>query len=174
MQILSYVFSIIGLICMILASMLKNASMKTILALVCFANVIVATGYLIAGSGINGAATLYLAAAQTFINYFFERKEKPLPPWLLVCYAVSIILLNLLVSGFSWLCMLVIVASLTFILCIGQKDGAKYRFWTIVNMVLWCLYDVLSESYNGLLTHIPLLLLTVVGMLLYDRKKQEN
>ncbi|MBQ9859185.1 MAG: YgjV family protein [Clostridia bacterium] len=174
MQILSYAFSIIGLICMILASILKNAGMKTILALVCFANAIVATGYLLAGSGINGAATLYLGAAQTFINYFFERKNKPLPAWLLVCYAVSIIAVNLWVGGLTWLGVLVIIASLTFIMCIIQKSGAKYRFWTIVNMVLWCTYDVLSKSYNGLLTHIPLLVFTVAGMLLYDRKNTQK
>ena len=178
MEFLAYVFSVIGLICMILASMLKNASMKTILALVCFANVIVGTGYLIAGSGINGAATLYLAAVQTLINYFFERDNKPIPGWLLAVYAVSIVVVNLLVSGgFSWLGLLIIVASLTFIPCIVQKEGAKYRFWTIVNMVLWCTYDVLaglqSGAYNGLVTHVPLLLFTVAGMLLYDRKKPE-
>ena len=174
MQWISYVLSIIGLICMITASMLKGANMKTILALVCFANLVVATGYLFGESGINGAASLYLAAVQTLINFFFERKNKPLPIWLIAIYAVSIIVLNLVVGGFSALGVLVIVASLTFLMCIGQKSGAKYRFWTIINMVLWCLYDLLSRSFGALTTHLPLLIFTVVGMLLYDTKKETD
>ena len=77
-------------------------------------------------------------------------------------------------GGVSALGTLVIVASLTFVMCIGQKSGAKYRFWTIVNMVLWCTYDVLAPAYSALATHIPQLLFTVAGMIIHDRKKAEN
>ena len=173
MQFLSYSFSIAGLICMIVASLIKGENMKTILALVCFANIVVATGYLFGGSGINGAAALYLAAVQTFINFFFESKNKPLPKWLVLIYVIAIVTLNLAVGGFSALGLLVIVASLTFIMCIGQKSGARYRFWTIVNMVLWCSYDILSKSFGALTTHLPLLIFTVIGMVIYDIKKDK-
>jgi hypothetical protein len=156
---------------MILASVLKNASMKTILALVWLSNVVVGVSYLLDGSGINGAASLFLASVQTLINYTFERKNKPLPLWLLCIYAVSIITLNFVVSGLTPLCVLVIVASLSFLMCIGQKNAAGYRFWTLVNMVLWCLYDILSRSFGALTTHVTLLIFTVAGMLLYDTKR---
>ena len=75
-------------------------------------------------------------------------------------------------GGVSFLGILVIVASLTFIMCIGQKNGAKYRFWTIVNMSLWCVYDILSRSFGALVTHIPLLLFTVAGMIIHDRNNK--
>ena len=70
------------------------------------------------------------------------------------------------------LCVLAIFGTLAFVLCIGQKNGAKYRFWTFVNMSLWCLYDILSGSYSVLITHIPQLTFTVIGMVTYDRKEK--
>ena len=172
MQILSYVLGILGLVCSITASLIKGKNMKAILFFIFCGNVLVATSYLVGGSGINGAACCYLGGAQAIINYFFDSKGKPLPNWLVAIYAVSIIALNLAVGGFSPLGILAIVASLTFILCIGQKSGSRYRFWTVVNMVLWCTYDVLSKSFGALSSHIPLLLFTVAGMIIHDRKEK--
>ncbi len=171
MQTLSYILSFIGLAAMVAASLIKGKNMKTILLLVFLSNLTVGTSYLCNGTGINGAAALYLACIQALINFFFQYRGKEIPKWLLLIYAAAIIALNIAVGGLKPLVLLVIVASLTFLLCIGQKNGAKYRFWTIVNISLWCLYDVLSKSYGALTTHVTLLVFTVVGMLIYDRKK---
>ena len=174
MQVLSFVFSTLGLISMIVASLVKGKSMKVILALVFCGNFFFATSYLFGGQGINGAASCFVGAAQSIINYFFDSKNKPIPKWLVAVYALAFISVNLIVGGFSWLGVLAIVASLTFIMCIGQKSGAKYRFWTIVNVVLWCLYDLLSKSFGALTSHIPLLLFTVAGMIIHDRKSNKG
>lgn len=175
METLSYVLSLIGLLSMIIASLIKGERMKTILFLVFCGNVLVATSYLTGGSGINGAATCYLGGVITLINFFFESKNNPVPRWLIAIYAICIIVLNVIVArGISALGILVIIASLTFLMCIGQKNGAKYRFWTLVNMTLWCTYDVLSASYSVLVSHVLQLLFVVVGMLLHDRKKNEH
>jgi len=172
MLVLSYILSLSGLTCMILASLVKGEKMKTTLFLVFCGNVLVGTSYLFDGSGINGAAALYLGALQTLINYFYESKQKPIPKWLIACYAIAIVILNIAVAGkVTALGVLVIVASLTFIFCIGQKNGAGYRFWTIINMLLWCLYDILAVVYSALLTHGVLLAFTVVGMIMHDRNK---
>ncbi len=175
MDILAYVLSLLGLLSMILASLTKGEKMKRILLLVFLGNALVATSYLVGGSGINGAAACYVGAIQTLINYFFDSKGKPLPKWLIALYALAFIVVNIWVAGgITALGLLVIVASLTFIMCIGQKSGAKYRFWTIVNMLLWCLYDVLSGSFAVLLTHVPQLVFAVVGMMIHDRKKADT
>lgn len=171
MQGLSFILGILGLITSISASLLKGERMKATLFLVFLGNFLVATSYLAGGSGINGAATCYLGAGQSLINYFFDSKNKPLPKWLIAVYAVLIIGLNIWVAGgITALGILVIVASLTFIMCIIQKNGAGYRFWIIVNSILWCIYDVLSKSYGALFTHVCLLLFTVIGMIIHDKK----
>ncbi len=172
MDILAYVLSFLGLVSMIVASLIKGQNMKKILFFVFCGNILVGVSYLLGGSGLNGAASCFLGGVQSIINYFFESKNKPIPKWLVIVYGLSFIGLNLAVGGFSMLGILAIVASLSFVMCIGQKSGKKYRFWTIVNMVLWCVYDVISKSYSVLATHVPQLLFAVVGMIIHDRKKK--
>ena len=175
MKITAFILSITGLISMITASLIKGKRMKLILFLVFCANALVATSYLLDGKGINGAAACYLGAFQSLINYFFESKGKAIPKWLIAVHALSIIALNIWVAkGITMLGTLVIVASLTFIMCIGQTNGAKYRFWTIVNVVLWCLYDIIAAAYPSLVTHASILVFTVVGMLIHDRKEKNT
>ena len=172
MTVIAYILSVAGLISMIAASLVKGERMSLPLFFVFCGNALVGTSYLLDGSGINGAAALYLGAVQTLINYFFESKQRAVPKWLIGCYAVAIIALNIAVAGkVTALGVLVIVASLIFLFCIGQKNGAGYRFWTIINMLLWCLYDVLAKAYSALLTHVILLLFTVIGMIIHDTKK---
>lgn len=176
MEILSLVLQVLSLISMVTASLLKGKNMKKILVLVLLGNLLGALGYLAGGKGFNGAASCFLGTLITFINYFFEAKNKPIPKWLAAIYAVSFIGVNLAVAhfgdGISYLTAIAIVAALAFIMCIGQKNGAKYRFWTIVNMTLWCIYDGLSGTYSALANHIPLLLFTIAGMVIHDRKKK--
>ncbi len=178
METASYILSILGLASVITASLIKGKNMKKILFFVFFGNVLVATSYLLGDSGINGAASCYIGGIQSIINYFFESKNKPLPKWLVGIYMAAFVGVNLAVSDLTtgwtvFLCAVAIIASLSFVMCIGQKSGAKYRFWTIVNSLLWILYDVLSKSYGALTTHILLLAFTVAGMIIHDRKKQK-
>ena len=170
MQFLSYVLSLMGLVSMVLASLVKGQNMKKILMFVFMGNMLVATSYLLAGNGINGAASCYLGALQSIINYFYDAKIKPLPLWLITVYAVAFVILNLAVGGISPLGILAIVASLTFIMCIGQKNGKKYRFWTLVNMGLWCTYDSCSGSFGALITHGIQIVFAIAGMIIHDRE----
>lgn len=173
MQILAFVLSALGLLSMIAASLVKGERMRLILFFVFCGNVLVATSYLLDGKGLNGAAACYLGGLQSLINYFFDSKNKQIPKWLLGLYAVAIIVLNIWVAkGVTLLGLLVIVTSLTFILCIGQPNGKKYRFFTIINMLLWCTYDIIAPAYPSLVTHISLLVFTVAGMIFYDRKNK--
>ena len=157
---------------MITASLIKGEKMKKILFFVFCANALIATSYLVDGSGLNGAASCYIGAIQSIINYFFDSKNRPLPKWLIAIYCLAFIVCNLVVGGFNPLGLLAIIASLTFVMCIGQSNGAKYRFWTLFNITLWGVYDVLSESYSALITHVVLLVFTIVGMIIHDKKNK--
>lgn len=171
------ILSLVCLASMIAASLVKGKNMKLILLLVFCGNFSIAVSYLLAGEGINGAASCFIGAAQSVINYFFDSKGKPLPKWLIGIYMAAFVVVNLVVSfssGFNPLCLLAIVASLTFVMMIDQDNGAKYRFWVICNSVLWCIYDVLSKSPSNFATHVCLLAFTVVGMIIHDRKKKSE
>ena len=173
MNILPFIFSISGLVSMITASLTKGEKMKRILFFVFAGNFLTAVSYLLDGKGINGAAACLLGAGQTLVIYFFDSKGKKIPMWLIAIYAVMIVALNIWVAnGITLLSVLVIIASLSFIMCIIQPNGAKYRFWTIVNLILWCTYDFIAPAYPALVVHIPLIIFTVAGMILHDRKSK--
>ena len=174
MQILSYVLSISGFISMVVASLIKGEKMKKILFFVFLGNFLVATSYLLDGTGLNGAASCYLGSVQAIVTYFYDSKNIPLPKWMIALFALSFIGLNLWVGGVNPLTFLAIVATMTFIAGIGQKNGAKYRFWTLTNLILWCTYDVISHSSGALTSHILILIFNVTGMVIHDRKKHNE
>jgi len=174
MRILAYVLNIFGLLMLILASLLKGERMKKTLFLILLGNFATAVGYLCGGNAINGSISCFLGTLQTGINFCFDSKNKPIPKWLVVIYALSFIGVNIWVGGVTLLSILTILACLTFIMGIIQKNGAKYRFWTILNCVLWALYDIFSGAYNGLIAHLTVLIFTVTGMIINDRKAKKE
>lgn len=172
MESISYLLSISGLGCSVTASLLKGRGIGKILIFVFLGNMLVALSYFAGGNG-GGAVSCLLGGLQAIVNYFFDKKGKPLPVWLLSVYAVSFLLANLLVFS-SLADTVAILASLTFILCIGQKNGKRYRLWNGINVCLWCLYDILQHAWGPLLTHGVLLASTFLGMVIYDRKKEKK
>lgn len=173
MKILSFVLSMLGLGSMLGASLIKGKRMNYILGLVLIGNLLIGISYHIDG-GINGAVSCYLGAGITLVNYFFEIKNKPIPRVLSIVYMLAFAGLNLVVgikSGISYLTFIVITASVIFVLCIGQKNGAKYRFWTLVNVGLWLVHDILAKTYGPLTSHAVQFLITLTGTIIHDRKK---
>ena len=138
------------------------------------ANFLIALNYFIT-DGINGAATCFLGAILTIINYFFNRKDKKIPTWLNVCYLIVLTTVNIIVAeGISWLGLLVIFASFAFIMSVAQENGKAFRFWTVLNVVTWCVYDMFAGLYAPLMQHTLHLLFTVAGMVIFDLKRKKE
>ena len=167
MEALAFISSTAGTVCLCVPPLLKGKKMELILLLLFLGNTCVAISYFLTGA-YNGGVSCTIGAIQTIINFFFERKDKPHPKWLIGLYAAAFIGINLLV--YTQLADLIaIFACLTFIGCIGQKNGKLYRLWAIANCVLWLTYDLTSLAYGPILTHSFMLGLTLLGMLLHDR-----
>lgn len=169
MKELALVINILGTVCMVLALVMPAKRIKTILFLSFLSNAIVATGYLLAGSGMNGAISCYVGAGILVVNFLFRVCNKDVPKWLLVVYALAFVGLNML-SGFSYLYFIAVAATLAFVISSGQENGAMYRVWTLVNLILWCSYDILAHTYSSLIPHGVMLASTLVGMIVQDRK----
>ena len=172
METLAFILSSIGTVCVCVPPLLKGKNMRLILLLVFLSNATVGISYILTGA-LNGGVSCLIGAAQAIINYFFERKEKRLPTWLIVTYAVSFTTANLLVFT-AITDILAVVACLAYIGSICQKNGKKYRLWSLTNTVLWFAYDIISVSYGPLLTHSVLLLITVFGIVAHDLKKAKK
>lgn len=183
------VFVFLGMGAIIASYLLKGKSMKVILILAFLSNAFVAIGYLLQGQGINGAASCLTGAVFSIINFLFDSKNKEVPRPLVAFYGLAFIGINVAVNfknmvkfegGFSFvpiqivLCVLAILGCLAFVMCIGQKNGAKYRFWNIMNMLMWCTYDIISGNFVVLITHLIQMGFAVVGMIIHDRKKADG
>ncbi|MBE6689387.1 MAG: YgjV family protein [Ruminococcaceae bacterium] len=172
MEIISYILSIIALAVMLASSLIKGKNMKIILILVFLGNALLSTSYLISGS-LNGALTGYIASLFTIINYFFESKEKKLPMWLIVAYAATFVIINIVILS-ELVDLIVIATSMLFVLSIVQKNGKNYRLCSLFNLLFLVIYDLLKPSYAPLLTHAVQLAVNVAGMIIYDTKKKKS
>lgn len=169
MATLAFILSTLGTICICSASFLKGKNMKLILLLVFLTNSLMASSYILTGA-YNGAVSSGLGAVQTIINYcFFERKNKPIPKWLIAIYAVSFLIVNLLVFE-QLLDLIALAATMAFIMEICQKSGKQYRLWASANSFFWVIYDISTRSYGPLSTHAILLASVLIGMVLHDKK----
>ena len=172
MEKLSLFLSIGALICMTVPSLLKGKNMKGILVLLCLGNAIMGTNYLMSG-GLNGAVSSYNGVVTTAINFSFQVKGKTVPKFLITIYLIISIILNLWVSkGISIGLILMIGASVAYQLGCAGKSGATYRFWILINLLLWCVYDIISLTIGALLTHGIQLAIHIIGMLIYDRQSK--
>lgn len=173
MEELSFCLSTLGLVSLIVASLIKGEQMKKTLMFVFAGNALVALSYVFTKDGLNGAASSFIGAAQAIINYFFDSKNKPLPIWLIVVYALSFIAVNVAVLS-SPVGIIAMAASLCFVGCVTAKSGKGYRFWQVLNNGLWILYDILSKSYAPLTVHIILCVFTIAGMIINDVKLKKE
>lgn len=175
MQLMAYVFSVLGLIISLVAPLIKGARMNLILILGFLSNAFIATSYLLEGRGINGAAACCLGAVIIFVNYFFEKDNKAIPKWLNAIYMLAFVAVNIwVVGGISFPCILSISACAFFVLCVGQKKGEKYRMYLFVNIVLWLIYDIVTGAYAVIITHGAEVVTILLGMFIHDRKGKNN
>ncbi len=172
MQQISFILSILGLISMIIASLIKGEKIKKTLIFVFAGNILVGTSYLFGQLGLNGAISCYIGGSQAIINYFFSKKNKPIPTWLMCIYAALFFGANVAVLT-APVGILALLASLSFVGCVSAKNGASYRIWQTVNSTLWILYDIFSKSYAPLVTHVTLCTFTLVGVLINDFKNKK-
>lgn len=175
MVILSYVLQTISTLILMTALLSKGVNMNLIQILLLSGNVIAGFGYIAAGAtGINAALSCFLSGIPSIINYSLQRKNKPIPAWLIAIYAVSFITMNIVASGFTVPCIFAIAAAMCFVMSVVQSTGKMFRFWCLFNNVAWMTYDIVAETYSGLIIHVTMFLFTVFGMLLHDRKKKEK
>ena len=110
MEKLAFVLSILGLICAIMPNLIKGKNLKLILFFLICCNLLYAFSYLAEGKGINGSAAGFLGAVISAINFTFESKGKPIPKWLLAVYLVVAVAIQLLIAGFTYLTMVILLA----------------------------------------------------------------
>lgn len=170
MATVSYILSFIATVLGLIEPFGKN--MKTILAFNFTGNLLVGLSYFLVDER-SGAFICFVACVQVIINYIFDMKNKKIPIWLIVCYVLAFLSVNLLTFA-SWYDVFALAASVLFVISVAQSDAKYYRLLYFLNSAVWILYDFLSGAYGNLFTHIVLFIATLISIVIRDKGKKTS
>lgn len=163
-QILGTIASLINI-----GAMQLNQKKQIMMAYI-LANFLHATNLCLLG-GYSAAIINIVAGIQTFINYFFDKKEKKIPNWLVIIYLiVSVSLAGLTVS--SGIDVIPIICAISYIMLITVQKEATIRKLSLLNEGLWLIYDIIIQNYAVALFDFMIVVSTLIGMYRYDFKKE--
>ena len=149
-----------------------SKKMKTVLIYKFLVNSLVGINYLLTKS-YSGALICAVAILCLGINYVFTSKEREIPLRVVILHSVMFLVANLVTFAHIY-DVLALVASLLFVLCIAQKSTKHYRLLYIGNSLIWIPYDILSQSYGNLFTHVVLALAILISIIIRDRMKSKT
>ncbi len=170
METFTFILSTLGTVCICIPPLLKGKNMGLTLLLVFLSNTFVGMSYIFTGA-FNGTVSCYVGATQTIVNYFFQRKNRPFPWWLIATYALAFAIVNILVFT-TVTDIFALLACFSFVMSICQKNGKAYRIWSLVNTSFWIVYDLFNLSFGPLGTHAILFATVIFGIIMHDIKKQ--
>ena len=168
METVSYVLSLVATALGLVEPFSKR--MRTVLILSFIGNFLIAVSYFCV-HGYSGAAICGVACIQLAINYTFTSRGKKIPIPLIIAYAVSFILVNLLTFKELY-DIIALIASLNFVLSVAQSEAKYYRILYIINAMLWMTYDVFASAYGNLFTHGVIFVGTGIAIFVRNRNKK--
>lgn len=167
MFIIAQFFGIIVIIINILAMQMKNKNQ--IIFLFILANLFSSINFLLLHS-YAGAIICFFAIMQTMINKIFEKKNRPVPKLVILFYIVISILLGLITfSGIVDI--LPIICSILYTITIIQEKEKNIRKISLVNIILWIIYDIVCLAYTAAISDLLTTISTLIGIYRLDYKK---
>ncbi len=170
MFIVAQIFGILVIITNVLAMQMKDK--KQIILLFVFANLFSAINFLLLQS-YTGTIICIFAIVQTLVNKVFENKNKNIPIGVILCYVIISIILGLLTFA-SFVDIIPIVCSILYTITIIQKEEKNIRRITLVNIILWIVYDIICSAYTAALSDSLTTISTIVGMYRLDYKREKK
>lgn len=167
MFILAQVFGTLMLIVNVLAMQMKDK--KNIIFMLLLANLFAVFNFIFL-KGYSGAIICGFAIIQTLINNFYEKKGKKLPfPLLIIFIIISIVLGSLTFKNI--IDILPIICSVLYSLIIVQSKEKIIRILSLINIILWLIYDFYFLAYVAAISDILVVVSTLIGMYRFDFKK---
>lgn len=170
MFITAQICGILVIISNILAMQMKNK--KQIILMFILANLFSAINFVLLQS-YSGAIICIFAIVQTLINKFFENKNKKVPRTIIGIYIIISIVLGAITFK-SYIDILPILCSILYTLTIIQEKESKIRRITLINIILWILYDIVCQAYTAAISDFLMTISTIIGMYRFDYKIKEK
>ena len=161
---------IMGILVLILhiLSMQMNDKKKIIFMLVLI-NIFSAINFILLGS-VSGALICGFAVMQVMVNKYFESKMDRVPKSIVVIYIVISIIIGV-VSFKKLVDVIPTICSIMYSITILQSKEKNIRILSLVNMLLWVVFDLSYGAYTTVLSDFVTVISTLVGMYRFDYKK---
>ena len=143
-------------------------------------NLTTIASHLFNGAG-AGTALIVVAVVHLVFNCYFNLKGKNPPrisSWLFaIPYVGSVIIASEYIMKFSytefgfWIDAMLIAASIFFMLAVAQRKASGYRFFILLNTLIWLVYDFYGGTDPNvmmMITHIGLLISNIVAIVRLD------
>lgn len=166
-QIIGVVTAIIAIGCV----QFKNE--KILLIGYFLSNILTATSCGLLG-GLAGAWICLVAAVQTLIVYFVNKKdlETARKGRRIVAAVFAVIyIVGTIITFSNWPDIVVCVCALLYTTTVVQENSGRMRTATAFNMALWIIYDITIGAYTNIITHALTLVSTLTAKIRLDRKK---
>lgn len=137
-------------------------------------NVLTATNCALLG-GLAGAWICMVAAVQTLIVYFVNKKEPETARKgrrIVALVFVIIYIIGTIIAFQGWPDLVVLGCAMLYTTTIVQENSSRMRTATAGNMVLWIIYDITIGAYTNIITHALTLISTLTAKWRLDRKKK--
>lgn len=170
MFIVAQFFGILVIIANVLSMQMK--SKKQIIFMFILANLFSAINFVLLQS-YSGAIICSFAIIQTFINKIFEKKGHSVPKLIILLYIIISIILGAITFN-SFIDILPIICSILYTITIIQNKEKNIRMISLVNILLWIMYDVVCQAYTAAISDTLTTISTLVGIYRLDYKKSKK
>lgn len=170
MFIVAQFFGILVIVANVLSMQMK--SKKQIIFMFILANLFSAINFILLQS-YSGAIICSFAIVQTLINKIFEKKKVQVPRIVIGIYVVISIILGAITFN-SFIDVIPVICSILYTMSIIQDKEKNIRRISLVNIILWIIYDVICQAYTAAISDLLMTLSTLVGMYRLDYKKNDK
>ena len=145
----------------------KKMEYVLICQLVC--NSLLALQYVVEGR-VSVTGVIVIAVVQIIVSYFFDKKEKAFPVWLIGVFILLFTVVSVLMME-SYYDLITCAAVWCCALCLAQKRSSVARIYLMINTVLWLTYDIIMWAPTAAITHGTILVFIIVGIVRLDREE---
>lgn len=121
----------------------------------------------------SGAIICFFTIIQTFINKSFENKKQQVPKILILIYIIVSIILGVITFNHI-IDVLPIICSILYTITIIQDKEKNIRIISLVNIILWIIYDLVCQAYTAAISDLLMTISTIIGMYRFDYEKNKK
>ena len=165
--VIAQIFGVLGVIASVCSMQFKKR--RQIFIALLLLNLFSALNFVFLGT-FSSAYVCFFTVAEMLINHLFERKNKPVPKWVVGIY----IIVNILLGAIAFtgpLDVIPIVCALIFCATLLTKNEQNIRKLMLLNQALWLVYDLTVGAYFFAVSNVLTIISTAIALYRFSKKK---